>query len=195
LSNRLREVCVLASLLTLVAAAASGQFGVPLNRTDGQLEPAKIREMVAQYCRMDYAGARLNPADWPKIQPAVAWRTNPEFTLFMVTARFDVNNEVGFERGKYSVDVRYRVLGKYDLAEGYSQDSTNRIEIAHFVVSEVNGEWRITEAEPNYPHPSKAAALQWISKKLTETSDPVAKTIYQHAQEGLQAQQSSPPAR
>ena len=179
-------------LFLLPAIAASGQYGVPLNRSDAQLEPAQIREMVAQYCRMDYAGARLNPTDWPKIQPTVAWKANPDFSLFMVTSRFDVNNEVGSERGKYSVTVRYRVLGKYDLAEGYSQDSTNRIESVHFVVSEVNGEWRITEAEPNYPHPSKAAALAWITKELAETSDPVAKTIYQHAQESLQAQKSSP---
>ncbi len=181
------------SLLTVIAV--SGQYGVPLNHTDTSLEPVKVRELVAQYCRMDYAGARLSPADWPKIQPTVAWKANPDFSLFMVTSRFDVNNEASFERGKYSVTVRYRVLGKYDLAEGYSQDSTSRVESARFVVSEVNGEWRITEAEPNYPHPSKAAALQWITKKLTETSDPVAKTIYQHAQESLQAQKSSPLAQ
>lgn len=182
-------------LLLLTVITASGQYGVPLNHSDAQLEPVKVREMVAQYCRMDYSGARLNPADWPKIQPTVAWRANPDFSLFMVASRFDVNNEVGFERGKYSVTVRYRLLGKYDLSEGYSQDSTNRVESVRFTVAEVNGEWRITEEEPNYPRPSKAAALQWITKKLAETSDPMAKTIYQHAQDSLQAQKSSPLAQ
>ena len=176
----------------LMAATVWAQFGVPLNRSDQQLEPVKIRELVAQYCRMDYAGARLNSAEWPKIQPMVAWRTNPEFPLFMVTSRFDVNPEVDSDRGKYVVTVRYRLLGKFDLTEGYSQDASNRIESVRYAVSEVNGEWRITEADPSYPHPSKAVALKWINQKLSETADPVAKTIYSHALEVLQADKSSP---
>ena len=110
------------ALLLLTVAAASAQFGVPLNHTDPKLEPVKVRELVAQYCRMDYAGARLNSSEWPRIQPLVAWRSNPDFPLFMVTSRFDVSDEVDSTRGKYELTVRYRLLGKYDLAEGYSQD-------------------------------------------------------------------------
>jgi hypothetical protein len=60
------------------------------------------------------------------------------------------------------------------------------------VVSEVNGDWRITEADPSYPHPSRAAALQWINKKLAEAQDPAAETIYQSAIKQLQSQTSSP---
>ena len=179
----------------LAVVTASGQYGVPLNHTDPKLEPVKVRELVAQYCRMDYAGARLNPADWPKIQPTVAWKSNPDFPLFMVTSRFDVSDEVDSTRGKYELTVRYRLLGKYDLAEGYSQDPSNNVETVRFVVSEVNGDWRITEAEPNYPHPSKAATLQWINQKQSEAADPVAKTIYKQALESLQAQKSSPLAQ
>jgi len=182
-------------VLLLAVVTASGQYGVPLNHTDPKLEPVKMRELVAQYCRMDYAGARLNAADWPKIEPTVAWKSNPDFTLFMVTSRFDVSEEVDSEHGKYEISVRYRMLGKYDLAEGYSQDPSNNVETVRFVVSEVNGDWRITEAEPNYPHPSKTAAVQWINQKQLETSDPVSKTIYTHALESLEAQKSSPLAK
>ena len=70
--------------------------------------------------------------------------------------------------------------------------SSNTVKTVRFVVSEVNGDWRITEAEPNYPHPSKAATLQWINQKQSETSDPVAKTIYRQALDSLQDQKSSP---
>ncbi len=183
------------AVLLMTAIAAWAQFGVPLNHSDEKLEPAQIRELVAQYCRLDYAGARLNPAEWPKIQPTVAWKANPDFSLFMVTSRFDVSGQVDSVHGKYEIAVQYRVLGKYDLSEGYSQDSSNTIETVRFVISEVNGEWRITEAEPNYPHPSKAAALQWISQKQTQASDPVAQTIYKQALEKLQEQKSSPLAK
>ena len=49
---------------------------------------------------------------------------NPEFPLFIVTSRFDVEAELGFEHGKFEVTVHYRLLGKYDMAEGYSEDAT-----------------------------------------------------------------------
>ena len=88
--------------------------------------------------------------------------------------------------------VHYRLLGRYDMAEGYSQESANQIEDVRFVVSEVNGDWRITEADPSYPHPSRAAALQWINKKLAEAQDPAAKTDLPNAIKQLQSQKSLP---
>jgi hypothetical protein len=182
-------------LILFTSISAAAQYGVPLAHTDAKLEPATVRELVAHYCRTDYAGARLNPADWPKLQPIVSWRENPEFTLFMVASRFDVEAELGFEHGKYEVMVHYRLLGKFDLAEGYSEDLSNQIQNVRFVVSEVNGDWRITEIEPSYPHTSKAAALQWVSQKQAEAQDPVAKTIYQHAVDLLQTQKASPLAK
>ncbi len=114
------------SLAFLVAGfgSAEAQFGVPLDRNEPKLESAAAREVVERYCRMDYAGARLNPADWPKLQPLVAWRSNPEYPLMMVTSRFDVDQEPVLEHGKYSITVHYRLLGRYDLAEGYSSDFT-----------------------------------------------------------------------
>jgi len=178
--------------LTILAIDALAQFGVPLNHTDPKLEPVTVRELVARYCRLDYAGARLNSTDWVKLQPLVAWQANPDYSLFMATSRFDVDTDLVPEHGKYQVTVHYRLLGKYYMSEGYSQESANQVEDVHYVVAEVNGDWRITEAEPNYPHPSRAAALQWLNKKLAEAPDPVAKTIYQHAVEQLQAQKATP---
>jgi hypothetical protein len=178
-----------------LAAQAGAQFGMPLNHSDPKLEPAAVRELVAQYCRLDYAGARLSPADWSKLEPLVAWHANPDFLLFMTTSRFDVDNDPVPGHGKYEVTVHYRLLGRYDLSEGYSLESANQIEDVRFTVTEVNGEWRISEAEPGYPHPSRAAALQWASQKLAETQDPATKVIYQRAIEQLQTQKSNPLAK
>jgi len=195
LRSVLRLTFVSCGLLFASALPISAQFGVPLNQSDARLEPATVRELVARYCRLDYAGARLNPADWPKIQPLVAWRTNPEYPLFMVTSRFDVDADLTLAHGKYQVTVHYRLIGKYDVAEGYSQDPVNPIEDVRFTVSEVNGDWRITDAEPNYPHPSKPATVQWLSQKLAETQDPLSKTLYQNALGRLQSQTSAPSAK
>ncbi|HZD30897.1 MAG TPA: hypothetical protein VE779_04470 [Candidatus Angelobacter sp.] len=190
-----RSAIVSFGLILFAPLAALAQFGVPLNHSDSKLEPATVRELVAHYCRADYAGARLNPADWPKIQPMVAWRENPDFPLFMVTSRFDVDADFGFEHGKYEVIVHYRQLGKYDISEGYSQGARDEIEDVRYVVSEVNGEWRIAEIEPSYPHPSRAAALQWVNQRLATAQDPMAKSIYQHAADLLQTQKSLPLAK
>jgi hypothetical protein len=194
LSHSVRTGIVLLTFVAAVVAAAEAQYGVPLNRNDEKLEPVTVRELVARYCRMDYAGARLNPADWPKLQPLVAWPANPDFSLMMVTLRFDVDAEPVPQRGKYLVTVHFRLLGKYDMAEGYSPRPASAVEDVQFVVAEVNGDWRITDAEPNYPHPSRSVLMQWLNKKLDETQDPAAKVIYRQAVEQLQAQAQKAPA-
>ena len=183
--------------LTLIAGMASavGQFGVPLNRSDPNLEPAQIRELVARYCRTDFAGARLNPADWPKLQPVVSWKSNPDFPVFAVTSRFDVDPALIAEHGKYTVNVRYRLLGTFNLTEGYSDESFGRVDYVVFIVGEVNGDWRIADVQPGHPHVSKAAALQWINAKMAATQDPVTKTLYQRAIDVLDKQNASPFAK
>ena len=137
----MRRALVCGLLFAATAVGASAQFGVPLNHEDPKLEAVTIRELVAKYCRMDYAGARLSPADWPKLQPMVAWNANPDYSLFVVTSRFDVDPILGLEHGKYPITVHYRLVGRYDMAEGYSEESPNQIQDVQFVVSDVNGDW------------------------------------------------------
>ena len=165
---------------------------MPLGRTDPKLESVAARELVARYCRVDYAGARLFPPEWPKIAPLVSWRSNPEFPLMMVTSRFDLDAEPILEHGKYLISVHYRLLGKYDMAEGYSNEAANKIQDIQFVVSEVNDDLRIISIEPSYPHPSRAAVLQWLNKRLADDQDPASKTMYQHALQDLQPPKPPP---
>lgn len=191
----MRSALVCGLLLVGAVIGSSAQFGVPLNHEDPKLEAVTIRELVAKYCRMDYAGTRLSPADWPKLQPMVAWNANPDYSLFIVTSRFDVDPILGLEHGKYPITVHYRLVGRFDMAEGYSEESPNQIQDVHFVVSEVNGDWKITEADPGYPHVSKAAALQWLNKQLAGVQEPAVKITYQHAIDQLQAAKVNPLAK
>ena len=181
--------------LMMLSAVAVAQLGMPLGHTDPKLEPAMVRELVARYCRLDYAGARLNPADWPKLQPVVSWPSNPDYSLFMITARFDVGTDAVPEHGKYLVMVRYRLLGKFDLSEGYLVDTADHVEDVQYTVAEVNGEWRVTDVEPGYPHVSKAATLQWLNGKLANAQDEASKTIYQNALDRLQPEKTAPSAK
>ena len=190
---RLRSAILVFLVLAGVAIGLRAQMDMPLSHSDPALEPATVRELVARYCRTDYAGARLNPNDWPKMQPLVSWREDPEFPLFMVISRFDVSAELDSQRGKYGVTVHYRILGKYDLAEGYSQEAGNQVREVRFTVNQVNNDWKITDTEPNYPYVSKAAAVQWVNRKLAEASDPVARTLYENALKQLQGQITAGP--
>jgi len=186
--------CWLWCLLTLSAVTVA-QLDMPLHGTDPKLEPAMVRELVARYCRLDYAGARLNPADWPKLQPIVSWPSNPDYSLFMITTRFDVDTADVPEHGKYIIVVHYRLLGKFDLSEGYSVDSVSQVEDVRYTVAEVNGDWRITDVEPGYPHPSRAATMQWLNGKLANAKDVASQTIYQDAITRLKTQNASPLAK
>jgi hypothetical protein len=183
---------VLLALLLAAGIGAEAQFGVPLGRTDPKLESVAARELVGRYCRVDYAGARLYTSEWPKIEPLVSWRSNPEFPLMMVTSRFDLDAEPTLEHGKYLISVHYRLLGKYDMAEGYSNESANKIQDVQFVVAEVNDDLRIIDIEPSYPHPSRAAVLKWLNKRLADDQDLASKTMYQHAVQDLQPPKPSP---
>jgi hypothetical protein len=191
----MRRALVYGLLFVGAAIGASAQFGVPLNHEDPKLEAVTIRESVAKYCRLDFAGARLNTADWPRLQPLVAWNANPDFPLFVVTSRFDVDPILGLEHGKYPITVHYRLVGRFDMAVGYSEESPNQIQDVRFVVSEVNGDWKISEVDPSYPRVSKAAALQWLNQRLAATQEPATKLTYQHAIDLLQAQKVNPLAK
>jgi hypothetical protein len=171
----------------LLTPFASAQFGVPLDRDESRAQPARIRELVAQYCRLDYEGARLGTQDWSRIETLVTWRTNPDYPLVNVISRFTIDQDPIFEHGRYTVGVHYRLLGRFNLGEGYSKDAANSNEDVVFTVAQTSGDWRITAVEPNYPRPSKAATLKWLNDSLAKAQDPAAKVVYQQAIRELEA--------
>jgi hypothetical protein len=64
-----------------------------------------------------------------------------------------------------------------------------------YTVTAVNDEWRINDADPNFPHPSRGAMLKWLNDKISTTQDSSAKNLYQEALRLLQAQSGSPFAK
>lgn len=185
--SRHRFLVLLCPLSLVATLAAAAQFGVPLDRDQSRAQPAHLRELVAQYCRLDYEGARLSAQDWPKVESLVTWRSNPDYPLVNVISRFTIDNEPVPERGKYTVTVHYRLLGRFTVGEGYSREAANSTEDVVFTVAQSNGDWRVTEVEPNYPRPSKPAMLKWLNANLSNTQDPAAKVVYQQAIDELGA--------
>ena len=73
-----------------VVGFAEAQLGLPLGHIEQDTKSADIREVVSKYCRLDYEGARLDGQDWPKVEPLVSWRTNPEYAEINVISRYTV---------------------------------------------------------------------------------------------------------
>jgi hypothetical protein len=178
---------LVSSTLLLVA-----QFPMSMNRPPEDTRGPENRALVAQYCRLDYEGARLDPQMWPRLQPVVWWKAAPEFTQVNVISRYTVDAEPTSDHGKYTVTVHYRLLGSYDLATGYVPEPPGATQDVNFIVTSENTEWRVFDAENTFPHPSKTAMMKWLNSKLSTTEDPAAKARLQDAITKLDAQSGSP---
>lgn len=162
-----------------------------MGRGEERNQPSEARGIVAQYCRLDYAGARLNPADWTKLQPLVSWRQIPDFPLVNVVSRFDIDPNVAYEHGKLYVTVHYRLLGRFTVGEVYSREVAGSVEDVQFAIADTGGNLKIVSAERNYPHPSRAAMLKWLQENASKSQDP-AKNVYEQAFKDLSEQSGSP---
>ena len=171
------------------------QFPINTQHIAEDSTPSEVRAMVANYCRQDYEGGRLDSKMWPKFQPLVWWTEAPKYAQIDVIARYVVDTEPVLRNNKYVVSVHYRLLGTYDLANGYVPEPPGSMQNVDFLVSMDNTQWRIGDAENTLPHPSRAAMLKWLNEQLTSTQDPKVKERLQSALTQLQAQSASPFAK
>ena len=176
-------------------SAARAQFPLPLNHVEQDTKAEQIRELVSKYCRLDYEGARLDPQAWTKFQSLAWWKTNPDYTQIDVVSHYTVETAPVLTHGKYTITVHYRLLGRFETGIGYTPEAAKSDEDVDYTVTAVNDEWRINDADPNFPHPSRAAMLKWLNDKISTTQDASAKNIYQEALRQLQAQSGSPFAK
>ena len=175
--------------------SAQGTLPVPVGRADQDTKSADVRELVSKYCRLDYEGTRLDEQGWAKVEPLVSWKSNPEYAEINVIARYTVDPEPPSSHDKYTVTVRYRLLGSYNLATGYAPEGPGAVQTVDYTVTDTNGNLRISDSENNLPHPSRAAMLKWLNEKLSTAQDDAAKRRYQEALRLLQAQPASPFAK
>src|SRR5579884_4278942 len=177
------------SLLVFMLMSASygwAQFGIP-TQLPKQTNDAEVRNKVGQYCRLDYLGARLGEQDWQKLKPLVTWSTNPDFPLIDVVSRYDIGSNVTQAHGKWQVTVTYHLLGRFNIGQGYSTETAGGDKEVEFTVQDINGELKVVDVNPNFPHPSKAAMLKWLEGKQA-AADANTKVIYDDAIKALSAQ-------
>jgi len=174
---------------------AQGTLPMQVGRAQEDTKSADVRELVSKYCRLDYEGARLNEQGWAKMEPLVSWKGNPEYAEINVIARYTVDPEPTSSHEKYTVTVRYRLLGSYNLATGYAPEAPGAFQNVDYTVTDTNGNLRISDSGNNLPHPSRATMLKWLNEKLSTAQDDAAERRYQDALQKLQAQPASPFAK
>lgn len=192
----IRSVLLAVTFITATPGLLLAQFPMPNSKSLEDVEPAQIHELVSKYCRLDYEGATLDSQAWPKIQPLVWWKSNPDYSKIDVVARYKVDMpESSNTQGKVTVTVHYRLLGTYDLTNGYVTEPPGSDQTVDFLVTSENTDTRIADAENTLPHPSRAAMLKWLNEKLSTAQDDAAKRRYQDALKQLEAQSASPFAK
>jgi hypothetical protein len=168
------------------------QFPINTQKPVEDATPSQVRTLVSNYCRLDYEGGRLDPKMWTKFQPLVWWTEAPKYTQIDVVARYVVDSEPESRNNKYVVSAHYRLLGTYDLVNGYVPEPSGTMQNVDFLVSSENTEWRIGDAENTFPHPSRAAMLKWLNEQIATTQDAPTKQRLQRALTEVQAQPASP---
>lgn len=194
----IRAILLAAGFLVAAPAVLLAQFPMPSkgSLSSEDAEPAQIHELVSKYCRLDYEGSLLDGQGWTKVQPLVWWKSNPEYSKIDVVARYQVDMPTASStQGRFTATVHYRLLGTYDLTNGYVTEPPGSNQEVNFLVSSENTGTRIADAENTLPHPSRAAMLKWLNEKLSTVQDDAAKRRYQDALKQLEAQSASPFAK
>lgn len=184
------RAALIVAFIVVLSTLASAQANVRINPGERSSRNAEYRQTVANYCRLDYDGARISPEGWGRIQPLTHWRQNPEFNRFAVVTRYRILPEMRNEHGRYFFDVQYDITGEYDLAGGYFPDAmsvTVQVE-----AGEPSGDVRIVGTSDGRPFVGRPRFLQWLQAKLATETDPVAKSTLEASLKRLQDQSKKP---
>jgi hypothetical protein len=153
-------------LLTTAALAQYGsatQPGVKLrSRSFADLYAAQ-KVLLSNYCRLDFAGARLQPSGWNRFKPFTSQHANPEFTRVIIVTRFDIETP---EQPAELLSTNYHMVGFYQEGEGYTASSST--DQVTFRMQEQNGNLLVTEVSSEMPHVSPHAALAWMKLRLSD---------------------------
>jgi hypothetical protein len=179
-------------VLVFLSAFVSAQANVRINPGERSNRHAEDRQIVANYCRLDYDGARIVANGWTRIQAFTSWRDNPDFRRIAIVTRYQILPEVQNERGRSIYTVQYDVSGEYDMLGGYFPGVDHiTVQIA---VGEFNGEPRVMETSEARPFVGRVRLLQWIQTKLDAETDPGAKNTLQLSLQRLQDETRKPVA-
>lgn len=145
-----------------LSSLLSAQSGLRLRVRNPSELYAEQRRILGTWCRQDFEGLRLADAAWDRFKPITALKENPDVSSIVIVSRYQVDQPA---TPTWSLEVTYTVLGRYEHGTGYRPDSGT--ETVTFKTKDIDGDIFITDLEPNSPHVSKKAIIEWMKKRLT----------------------------
>lgn len=175
-------------VLVFLSAFTFAQANLRINPGERSSRHAEDRQAVANYCRLDYDGARIVANGWMRVQPLTTWRENPDFRRIAVVTRYQILPEVTNDHGRAVYSVQYDVSGEYDLAGGYFPAED------HITVQIVVADGRVAETSEPRPLVGRQRVQQWLQARLDSEKDPVAKNTVQLSLQRMQDELHKPVA-
>lgn len=114
-------------------------------------------EVVRAFCKLDFEGARLEAANYPKIAKLYSWKGEPGWDTALIVKSFRVK-PVANNGNTASVIVEYTQYGELAGEEFHLKEGANA---ARFKLKKISGSWRII-APVIPPHVSVSAIRQHI---------------------------------
>jgi hypothetical protein len=156
----------------LFSTSLFGQSGLRLHVRNPSELFAEQRRIVGTWCRQDFEGVRLAPGGWARYKTLTNLKDNPESQTIVVVSRYQIEGHDA-QSVSWNLDVTYMVMGHFERGSGYVPDE--HPEIVTYRTKDIDGEILITDFDPNYPHLSKKAAIEWMKRELATTTSDVEK--------------------
>jgi hypothetical protein len=147
------------------------------------------RQLVSNYCRLDFQGARLSPEGWERMRNLSTFRENPDFTSIFIVSRYQLI-ETTVPGNEFS--VAYVVIGRYEEGAGYMPMPSVRN--VTFETRDQSGELRIIRINSSTPFVSRKAAIDWLKAKLAKQKEASGRAQIEAAIQELETQNTGTPA-
>jgi hypothetical protein len=147
------------------------------------------RQLVSNYCRLDFQGARLSPEGWERMRNLSSFRDNPDFTSIFIVSRYQL---IETTVPSYELDVAYVVIGRYEEGAGYMPMPSVRN--VTFETRDQSGELRIIRINSSTPFVSRKAAIDWLKAKLAKQKEASGRAQIEAAIQELETQNTGTPA-
>src|SRR5581483_4037049 len=177
-------------IVLLLIGIGAAQANVHINPGEHSSRMTEYRQVVGNYCRLDYDGARLSPTGWDRIKGLTIWRENPDFKRIVIVNRYEVLPDTSNARGHVVYTIQYDVSGEYDLVGGYFPGpTTSTVQIE---VGDSNGDARILDLAEQHPFVGRFRFQQWLQQKINAETDPGTKAVLQSSLQRFQDQVKKP---
>lgn len=143
-------------LLSVLLVSAG--FTAGLETARGERQRLRPKDVVKEYCRLDFEGARLSSETRSQVASLIAWEEERGWDQAVIVSKYRVTNVV--VRGNHATArVEFKVLGRLEGDEPFVPG--RRLEAVHFGLERAEDVWKI-ENPIIAPHVSVRSMIQHL---------------------------------